>query len=194
MMYLPTDEALRTFVSNSNLIEGVRAGVSDPWYFGQHEQAALLVRANAKTVTCTLLHEILMSNIIDYGYIAGVFRTEVAYIGFRSLPRPEVVPQLMNEWDIRVSQVLQNCQTGLMSVATITAELNELHDFALSVHPYADGNGRTFRLMLNYWRQQCGLPWLLFSGDDWTVYVARLRKYEIDYFRPRYISAYKPDI
>lgn len=50
------------------------------------------------------------------------------------------------------------------------------HYDLVSIHPFADGNGRTSRLLMNYIQGLCGLPLSLIHPGDRTLYIDSIKK------------------
>ena len=50
----------------------------------------------------------------------------------------------------------------------------ELHYNLVAIHPFADGNGRTARLMMNYHLLRNGFPWTIIEVAERTEYMAAL--------------------
>jgi len=50
----------------------------------------------------------------------------------------------------------------------------ELHYNLVAIHPFADGNGRTSRLMMNYHLLRCGFPWVIIDVGERGEYMAAL--------------------
>lgn len=60
---------------------------------------------------------------------------------------------------------------GAMHQAIVAAEL---HYNLVAIHPFADGNGRTARLMMNYHLMRRGYPWTIIDVADRAEYMASL--------------------
>jgi len=50
----------------------------------------------------------------------------------------------------------------------------ELHYNLVAIHPFADGNGRAARLMMNYHLLRCGYPWTIIDVAERAGYLAAL--------------------
>jgi hypothetical protein len=57
-----------------------------------------------------------------------------------------------------------------------------LHDAFEVIHPFADGNGRIGRLILDALRVRAGLPWLTVLPADRPWYVERIRRHHAERF------------
>lgn len=183
-------DMLKNFVAHSNAIEGVSTAESDGLYFGQHLAAAQTAAQAQKLLSLTFLHRLIMDNLLEDGQVAGRYRTVSAYIGNKPMPKPNFVPILMVPFKIRLSAIIEDSQRRNRS-ARIESILFALHDEALCIHPFGDGNGRTARLALNHWRRLCGFSWIDFSPAVWSEHQTRLRVYEKERFRPQHQFVYE---
>jgi Fic/DOC family len=195
MSLVPDDSELVTYVKNSNAIEGIFAGPSDEWHWGYHVAAARFVRSSKVLLPIDGIHAAIMVRLLESGDFPGEYRTQSAYYGSRPMPRPRAVPQLMHFWYDACINVFSEYESGQLLGNKLVVALDWLHHHALCIHPFADGNGRTFRLYLNHVRQRCGLPWRLYhpQSDEWSQLLSGLRTYEKEVFRPEYAHAYDPD-
>jgi Fic family protein len=105
------------------------------------------------------------------------------------MPRPECVGPLMGKWERLCREALRTPLTRGVSARFAYAILH--HEF-LSIHPYEDGNGRTARLLLNAFRLQFGLPWLIIRYGYRGSYYRHIRKYQEEYFQPEHADCYPP--
>ena len=194
MAFEPDDTELAVFVTNSNHIEGIWAGPTDKLYFGHHVAAAKFVRSAKALLPIDGLQAMIMFTQLEAWQLPGDYRTETASFGYRDMPLPHAVRVLMTIWHEECSKLLEHYAAVQLGGDELAAAIVRLHSFALCVHPFPDGNGRTFRLFFNHLRQRCGLPWILFDPqtDEWHTLLAELRDYETRVFRPTYAWAYLP--
>ncbi len=185
---------LHEYVRTSNAIEGVYAGQGDTLYFGQHLDTVLRVMNTPTLLHVREIHALLMQNLLEYGEVAGQYRTLSAYIGSRALPLPAAIPQLMMQYEGTLQEFFTLVKTENFPESGLVAALTMLHDEGLCIHPFPDGNGRTFRLALNHWRQLCGLSWIIFTPNVWQDYLVRLRQYEQEVFRGQHDWVYEPGV
>lgn len=94
----------------------------------------------------------------------GYFRKIAVYIGGRSGLRWEKIPEAVNEW-IEKMNLCFTCLCGKH------CELNEkrcveLHVEYEKIHPFVDGNGRTGRMFMNWWRIRNNLPILVIKEKE----------------------------
>ena len=98
------------------------------------------------------LHLILLKTIPRYEVYAGVWRPVNVYIrGSKyDFPHWKKIPKLMSDlikW--------HNENKDRMHPVELAAKF---HVQFVTIHPFADGNGRMARLLLNYILQQSGFP------------------------------------
>ena len=195
MTLVPDDTQLAAFVKHSNYIEGIFAGPHDEWHFGHHLAAAKFVRSSKVLLPIDGLHAAIMLQLLDRGQFPGEYRTDTAYYGTRAMPKPAAVAPLMNGWYAACTKVQTEFEQGELCGNILVASLDWLHSYALCIHPFPDGNGRTFRLFLNHLRQRCGLPWRIYepNSGEWEKLLCKLRAFEERTFRPQHLWAYDPD-
>lgn len=115
------------------------------------------------------IHRLLMQNI--YQEIAGRYRTWSVVVGGEIAPRHTFIPKLMKH-------LCQEIQQNYSFLDTMT-----VHNRFECIHPFADGNGRTGRLLWNYLRllQKSGVS--LVEVEKKAAYYEEIRKYRKNYFR-----------
>ncbi|HKV44903.1 MAG TPA: Fic family protein [bacterium] len=112
------------------------------------------------------LHVDLFAPSVEAGILSAEdlrgYRREPAYLrGSRYVPpAPEKVPALMTEY-----AELTNAIVERPVLRAIMAHL----DFA-TIHPYADGNGRIARFLMNLALVGEGLPWMTIHIEDRGIY------------------------
>jgi Fic family protein len=102
---------------------------------------------------------------------AGRYRTvPVRIAGYRSiLPNPLKVPALMQELGQWLKQVPENPVT----------QAAQAHYKLVSIHPFADGNGRTARLLMNWLLLSSGYPPAIIGKGERLAYLASLEKAQL---------------
>lgn len=91
--------------------------------------------------------------------IAGMYRKYDVRVGYHVAPDFKSVPNLMEKWfmdfgDMKTSESIR--------VAHLVFE---------RIHPFADGNGRVGRMVMNYQRIRAGLePCVLYAADRRSYY------------------------
>ena len=98
------------------------------------------------------LHYLLLEEIFGYEKYRGIYRPVKVYIvgSSHEFPLPQRVPGLVKEL---VEWLEEN--EKLVHPVELAAKF---HTKFTSIHPFADGNGRMARLLMNYVLQQKGLP------------------------------------
>ena len=98
-------------------------------------------------------HAIAMAGVLP-DEIVGKYRQVNVMVGGKTLPRFDQVPALMRGW--------------LMNHARAREEdtIKKAHVAFEKIHPFADGNGRIGRLILNWQRDKAGLPLLVIKERE----------------------------
>lgn len=102
--------------------------------------------------------------------LKGIYRTGDIYIANRKGTHPQHLQSEMNTWIDRQNELIRQCHEGVGGAPDDTVEVFQdrwakavlkEHVAYEIIHPFADGNGRTGRLFLNWTREQMGLPILV---------------------------------
>ena len=149
---------LEPFLKESNAIEGV-------YDFQSFKDA---IRAwkylwDQPTLTPPVIckiHAILMENQKLLTRLKGNFRDCPVYIGNREAPPAILLQRLMEDWCVRANKI----QTW--------REIKEDHIFFEYIHPFADGNGRIGRMLLNWQRLMIGLEILVIKENEKPEYYS----------------------
>lgn len=109
------------------------------------------------------IHRIVLTRVEDQH--AGFYRSGTVRISGSSLvpPNPVKVPDLMEQLFAELSRI----SDPLTKAAT-------LHHGIASIHPFADGNGRSARLAMNFILLTAGYPPISISPDDRVAYYGAL--------------------
>jgi len=160
--------------------EEVRSRMAVAGYSSAFETALETVRGTPGMVpvTETLIQGLyigLFSPSVDAGIVSPEamrgWRTEPAYLRGHVYvpPGPEKLPRLMRQYEDLVNGI-----EGSPVVRAILAHLE-----FVTVHPYADGNGRLARLLMNVALLGEGLPWVTIRNDDRPQYFAALHAAQV---------------
>lgn len=212
-------DVLYDVVRASNAIEGIYAQPGEP-LFDNHLQAVELVRRLETMVSPHEIHQVLMRGIlVDAGQTR---RCHVSIVGSKTgevhntMPNPERLPMLLDDYFRLVLGFWQSYKSGALPADTdLEQQLFDLHSHGLCIHPFSDGNGRTFRIFWNQLRLMCGLSWMTIQPANldfganpgnageaatvWTAttsshppldYVGMIRAYEDNVFRKMYPRVY----
>ncbi|HMG16559.1 MAG TPA: Fic family protein [Saprospiraceae bacterium] len=140
------------FLKESNAIEGVydEDSLQQALYAWEYlsKQIKLTYHVLKKTHKILMLHQDLLPN--EKGY----YRRVPVWIGGKQM-RWENVDILLDDW---IEQMNTNQHSELMSGEEISQDLHVKYE---KIHPFVDGNGRTGRMFMNWWRVKNGLPILV---------------------------------
>ncbi|MFH2019366.1 MAG: Fic family protein [bacterium] len=116
------------------------------------------------------LHRLILQSIDDSS--AGRYRTgSVRIAGSRVImPNALKVPRLMEEL---VKWLVQKQNANPVEVAV------ETHLRLVSIHPFADGNGRVARLLMNWLLMQAGYPPAIIEKEERKKYIESLEKIQL---------------
>jgi Fic family protein len=151
-----------------------------------HQHALTLALTKAKegaALTETLIREIgaaVMKNTGSAYYTAlgnfdsskGDYRLTNVFAGARRFPDSTKVPALMTALVSDINVALPEA-----TKFQLQCELAfELHYRLVSIHPFADGNGRVSRLLMNYILTRFGLPMFYVFRSSRISYIQALEK------------------
>lgn len=128
------------------------------------------------------IHALILKKIYDGN--AGRFRNVAVRIRGIDviLPNPLKVPELMDDF-FKWLHSKNNDHPAKIAA--------DAHFKLVSIHPFADGNGRTARLLMNLFLMQKGYPPALVRKEDRDVYIDSIGKVQInqdfdDYYKVIY--------
>ncbi len=159
------------FLEQSNAIEGVYSNIAlknaiTAWDYLMSEKV-LTHHIILKT------HKLLMLNQPLMPHHRGYYRDIDVFIAGRKGADPKSIELAMNNW-------LKNMNDfgGEGMKDELKSDVSEyLHVMYEEVHPFVDGNGRTGRMFMNWWRIKHGLPLLIIhEGDEQQAYYAWFRR------------------
>jgi len=182
------------------LLDGITAKgkpLNDHNMVWDHQQALNHVLASAKEkkrITSDFLQEInarvmkttgsvIRSAAGDYDSSRGDFRKSMVHVGVRYFTNYQKVPREVG-----------NICDGINQKLDAVSEIVEIYDLAfdahfqlVSIHPWADGNGRTSRLLMNYILHYHSQPLAIVFKEDKSEYFKALEdsrtNNNIQYFR-----------
>ncbi len=147
---IPNFSQVKEFLGESNAIESVY----DTDSFTQAYLAWEYLTTH-KTLTLGIIletHRILMKNQDLKDNEKGYFRKIPIYIGGRMGIDASEIEHDLSHW---IEEMNQNHIGGDMAMTKV------LHVKYEKIHPFVDGNGRTGRMFMNWWRLKNNLPLLI---------------------------------
>lgn len=139
------------------------------------QQINALVLKNTGSVYKTVLGEVDAKT--------GAFRKGNVFAGNTYFPNYDKVAHLSQQM---VNQIIDTLNKPLSQAQQINLSF-DAHFNLVSIHPFYDGNGRTARLLMNYFQAYFGLPLAIVHSDAKTEYIQALlnarEKEDIEIFR-----------
>jgi Fic family protein len=134
-------------------------------------------KANLDENLILQLHYILLNEIPDYDKYKGVWRPVDIYIKTSKFefPRHSYVPSLMKKLFDWYEQ-----NKGQLHPVELAAKL---HTKFITIHPFADGNGRIARLLMNYILQSNEFPFTNIPTEKRLEYFATQEKGHKEHYK-----------
>lgn len=161
-----TNKEIFEFLSESNAIEGVYGTLS---YKDARKAWDYLIKKDELTIPVMLeTHRLLMSNQPLPPTEIGYFRKVPVWIGGREGIFWLKIQDAILDWLLEMNEISDIKEKDLLSM--------KLHVAYEKIHPHTDGNGRTGRLYMNWWRWKNGLPILIIhEGEEQDSYYSWFR-------------------
>lgn len=94
----------------------------------------------------------------------GKLRNDDVRVGAQVKMSWPLVPSAILMWLERMNTTIKLAKD--MAAPDLEQLSKDLHITYETVHPFFDGNGRTGRIFMNWWRIQVGLPILIIYNDE----------------------------
>lgn len=160
----PSSGDIATFLTESNKIEGI---YDDQSFEDSGEAYFYIMGKKTLTVKDVLkTHKMLMKHQDHEERDKGHFRRCAVYIGRHEGKPWPLVPEMVQEWVDRVNMVM-DIPYDKEDHETMSRSLHVQYE---DIHPFIDGNGRTGRLFMNWYRLKTGLPLMIIYNDKKQEY------------------------
>ena len=154
------------FLDHSNRIEGVHDDRSLHDAIEAWLHLSKLEKLSRPQV-CKV-HRMLMRNQALAMSEKGAYRIIPVYIGRHEAMKAALIPIAMKEWMTAMNQFPNRPK---ISTEEKEHRSKVLHVKYEKIHPFVDGNGRTGRMFMNWWRIRNGLPILIIhEGEEQMEY------------------------
>lgn len=148
------EKEVTTFLLESNKIENE--------FSAEALQTSLNAWNNIKKLDKIRIEDVLTCHLLIMGSlrpdIAGKIRTVDVYVGSAKGYPPHAIHQAIEDWLFTAN-----------TVNTID-KIKENHIWFEIIHPFADGNGRTGRMVLLWQNQKSRLPFAIIKADSKNQY------------------------
>ncbi|MBN1253161.1 MAG: Fic family protein [Bacteroidales bacterium] len=101
----------------------------------------------------------------------GNIRKMNVFAGKRSFPNYDKVPELLDNFCNNLNKMIYECEKKYKNQLELAFWA---HFNLVSIHPFADGNGRLSRLIMNYVQEYFNLPLSIVFKEDKTDYLNAL--------------------
>lgn len=116
----------------------------------------------------------------------GNYRIDEAFNTFSACPPPELLPEIMHQWLLKLSTFHDKIKVKVTKTYEISQELSQniilmayqTNLFISTVQPFKDANSRLGRLVENTMRLQWRLPWKNYSGANYDQFIQDLVDYQ----------------
>ena len=156
-MKKPTKKEVAEFLWHSNAIERVYDDVSQEQALTAWKYLMTEKKMTPSVVLKT--HKILMLHSKLYPNEKGYFRNVMVWIGGHPAVNAIRIPELIEKWCDEMNKKGGDEQS------------KQLHVEYEYIHPFVDGNGRTGRMFMNWWRIKNKMPLLtIHEGEEQMKY------------------------
>ncbi len=119
---------------------------------------------------------------------AGHFRSVNISKGGFVFPAGRFIPDSMRIFE---EEILSQLPDRYTSQQDLIKDIAKVHGELLFIHPFREGNGRTFRILANLMARKQGYPCLNFKKIDFNEYIIAVQQVaQKDYSRMEQIIAY----
>ncbi|KAA3624686.1 MAG: Fic family protein [Bacteroidetes bacterium] len=131
-----------------------------------------------KTVNSDVMKQtggIIRTALGDFNSADGDFRLVQVFVDKKYFPNYQKVPRMVEEYCKVVNEKIDKVEE--MDIVKLAADV---HYNLVNIHPFADGNGRTSRLLMNYILLYHNLPLLKIFTEDRVAYIDALNQTEAE--------------
>lgn len=180
-----TETDTRLLIENNTTAKG--KSLTDHLMVKDHYEAFQLIKEKAKQrakITPALIREIgakVMQNtggvvntaLGSYDVAKGDFRLSQVYVDKKYFPNYSKIPTLMDQFCDSANSKLDNVSGN--EILKLSADL---HYNLVNIHPFADGNGRASRMIMNFVQLYHNEPLIKIFTEDRTEYIDALNRTE----------------
>lgn len=156
------------FLTESNAIEGVFSDMSldQAWIAWKYLMSEKKMTPDVVLKT----HKLLMLHQNLYPNEKGYFRTVPVYIGGHSAINAILIPERIEAWCEDMNEPIS---VDFLDLDRMSRNMHVAYE---GIHPFVDGNGRTGRHFMNWWRVKNGMPLLtIHEGEEQMKYYTWFR-------------------
>jgi hypothetical protein len=130
-------------------------------------------RAPLDLAKISKINTLVGDGLANNGKLPGVLRNFGMNSGFGNYINESQVESEMNHFVEWLNQELTNCDNGIQNPVQVAASA---YQRLVSIHPFADANGRTTRLVMDYILQRYNLPPAIIKDANVAVFGGKIPK------------------
>lgn len=172
------DKFKRRYILNENKLEEVHSKKEREGLSLVYDFISSFDENNWSNIYLILqIHQILYSKV-DYPEFGGTFRTENCFISSSDVPTTPYdmisseIAVLYSEFDLLIEKAKKlKVRKDAADLISYINDVIELKCKLIKIHPFKDGNGRTFRALVNLLFKQVNLPPVYVQHKEKEEYI-----------------------